>query len=533
MRRQRGVALLMALWALALVAALLPVLLAEGRAELQRARLLEHEILARALAAGAEQVVTQGLVQAGARQRPEFWRSLSGEVLAYEVEGAQVRAQLRDLHGCFNVNALAGPERDLALRQLKRLLAQRPGGLGEPGLTAEGFAERLADWVDADGETREFGLETPDALRLAPPVLVPNLPLAEIGELDLIVPARPGRHLHLRELCALPETSGWRLNANALGMSHLPLLVVLADVGSGPGLWLAERLEEADLLLCARGQDLWPELIPVMRGSGRPLPVCLPGCRGVGIFEIRCRGGRDGWRLDAVFHPVQAERVLDRALLESHQRQLAVARAPHAGWLDQRLARAPVDLWRRDLLGGSWDALIAAALGGGDAQPVLLPGLRYDQPLRRGDWITREHLIALCGGHEATVLDLPTSADGLRTLLEEAADNRFGEPLLLDNSQDLPRLTGVQWTCRYGAPRGQRIGPVQAPLGTSFTCRTFALGRELGAGEALWQRLEAFLRARPADWGLAPLPVPRLEFVEGHPGWHPLAALRRRLESLA
>lgn len=95
MRRQRGVALLMALWALALVAALLPVLLAEGRAELQRARLLEHETLARALAAGAEQVVTQGLIQAGARQRPEFWQSLRGEVLAYEVEGAQVRAQLR------------------------------------------------------------------------------------------------------------------------------------------------------------------------------------------------------------------------------------------------------------------------------------------------------------------------------------------------------------------------------------------------------------------------------------------------------
>lgn len=311
------------------------------------------------------------------------------------------------------------------------------------------------------------------------------------------------------------------------------LLVVLADVGSGPGLWLAERLEEADLLLCARGQDLWPELIPVMRGSGRPLPVCLPGCRGVGIFEIRCRGGRDGWRLDAVFHPVQAKRVPDRALLEHYQRQLARARAPHAGWLDQRLARAPVDLWRRDLLGGSWDALIAAALGGGDAQPVLLPGLRYDLPLRRGDWITREHLIALCGGHEATVLDLPTSADGLRTLLEDAADNRFGEPLLLDNSQDLPRLLGVPWTCRYGAPRGQRIGPLQAPLGASFTCRTFALGRELGTGEALWQRLEAYLRARPADWGLVPLAPPRLEFVEGHPGWHPLAALRRRLESLA
>ncbi|MEH3022873.1 MAG: type II secretion system minor pseudopilin GspK [Pseudomonas oryzihabitans] len=244
MRRQRGVALLMALWALALVAALLPVLLAEGRVELQRARLLEHETLARALAAGAERVVAQGLVQAGARQRPEFWRSLRGEVLAYEVEGATVRAQLRDLHGCFNVNALAGPERELALRQLQHLLAQRPGGLGEPGLTAKGFAERLADWVDGDGEAHEFGLETPEALRLAPPLLVPSLPLVEIGEVDQVAPARPGRHLQLRELCALPETSGWRLNANALDMRQLPLLEALF-LGEVPG-------ETLQLLIAAR-----------------------------------------------------------------------------------------------------------------------------------------------------------------------------------------------------------------------------------------------------------------------------------------
>ncbi len=58
-------------------------------------------------------------------------------------------------------------------------------------------------------------------------MLVPNLPLTEIGELDLIVPARPGRHLQLRELCALPDTGGWRLNANALGLGQLPLLEAL------------------------------------------------------------------------------------------------------------------------------------------------------------------------------------------------------------------------------------------------------------------------------------------------------------------
>lgn len=55
------------------------------------------------------------------------------------------------------------------------------------------------------------------------------------------------------------------------------LVVAMADVGTGPGLWLAERLPQIDVLLCARGQDLWPAPVEVTQASGRRVPVLFAG----------------------------------------------------------------------------------------------------------------------------------------------------------------------------------------------------------------------------------------------------------------
>lgn len=122
------------------------------------------------------------------------------------------------------------------------------------------------------------------------------------------------------------------------------------------------------------------------------------------------------------------------------QAQLRQQRAGHAAWLDQPLARAPQALWRRDTRGGSWDCLLHQALADDSSMPVLLPGLRYDYPLAAGAAITREHLISLTGGYPAPVVEAP--ARQVEQVLENAAEQLFGDPLLLDNSQDLPRWQG-------------------------------------------------------------------------------------------
>lgn len=297
------------------------------------------------------------------------------------------------------------------------------------------------------------------------------------------------------------------------------LVAVLADCGTGPGIWLAERLPDADLLLCARGQDFWPGLVPVRQAEGRTLPVCFPGCRGTGAFQLSCSPEGEGWRIEARFHPADAERLEGEARRRAGdiQRQLEAARAPYTGWLDTPLAHAPDWLWRRDTVGGSWDALLNDALLGHEgADLALSPGLRHDVVLSPGSPITRDHLVTLTGGHEARLLSLAADGDELRGLLERASDHCFGSPSLLDTSQDLPRLRGLGWGCRYGAAAGRRID-LDALTGTRLaTWHPRAEG-----GESLWQRLEAYLQDRPPAWSLPPTPQVRLAGVSGHPGWHP------------
>jgi len=100
-------------------------------------------------------------------------------------------------------------------------------------------------------------------------------------------------------------------------------------------------------------------------------------------------------------------------------------------------------------------------------------------------------------------------------VLENAAEQLFGDPVILDNSQDLPRLFGQRWQVDY-SPIGKRVQAAELPP----RLRTFTLGRQ-NAGQALWQWLEAYLRERPSDWQLPNVQLPALRYVQGHPGWHP------------
>ncbi|MFJ4157312.1 lipoprotein UxpA [Pseudomonas sp. NPDC089752] len=299
------------------------------------------------------------------------------------------------------------------------------------------------------------------------------------------------------------------------------LVVALADVGTGPGLWLAERVAQIDVLLCARGQDLWPTPVQATQSSGRRVPVLFAGCRGSGAFRLRCQQVAGQWQFDGRFFPALAQQLSPAAQLRSSQlhAELRQQRAGHAAWLDQPLARAPQALWRRDTRGGSWDRLLHQALTDDNSTPVLLPGLRYDYPLAAGESITREHLISLTGSYPAPVVEAP--ARQVEQVLENAAEQLFGDPLLLDNSQDLPRWQGQAWDVSY-SPQGKRItglAPVQGQ------CRTFGLQFEAKAGEPLWQRVEAWLGRQRPGWQLAALQLPDVRYVQGHPGWHPRQAI--------
>jgi len=220
-KNQRGVALLMVLMALALLAGGLGWLAAQGREEIEQARQLQQRVQARAVDTAARAFAAQAMRDVSWRESPLYWQAIRGLPLPYRFDGGEARLLLRDLRTCFNLNALAGEDGERARRQLGHLL----GG----AMVNDRLVQQLVDWVDRDHQPNLLGAENDQYLRQSNGWLAANQPLRETSELNLLAPADPLRYLRHPQLCALPDNGGWRLNANALALRDLPLLEAMYE----------------------------------------------------------------------------------------------------------------------------------------------------------------------------------------------------------------------------------------------------------------------------------------------------------------
>ncbi|MBD8577420.1 type II secretion system minor pseudopilin GspK [Pseudomonas syringae] len=217
-RQQQGAALLMVLVALAMLAGGLTWLVAQGRQQVDGVRLVQQRIQARAVEKAALAFTEQALKDPLWRASPMFWQALRGQPLSYDFAGGKSSIRIVDLHTCFNVNSLIGPQADRARNQLLHLLGD--------DMAAERLADSLIDWLDANHQARLHGAENPEYSRQSPARLAGNQPMADISEMNLL--AVPGARA-AGSLCVLPDSEGWQLNANALNLEHLPLLEALYE----------------------------------------------------------------------------------------------------------------------------------------------------------------------------------------------------------------------------------------------------------------------------------------------------------------
>lgn len=202
MRRQRGVALLLALLALVLAVLMVEALLREG--ELRQARVRDQWRAEQAwqLHAGLEAWARRILPGA-----PPGHRELAAPAFA---GAARVQGRLRDLGGCFNVNALAprGRTDPDALARLERLLAV----LNLPTT----LAAQAADFVDADDIALPGGAEAAAYAAGRSPAAPANRAIADPGELRRL-PGMADTHWQQLApwLCALPDDHRVNLNVAA------------------------------------------------------------------------------------------------------------------------------------------------------------------------------------------------------------------------------------------------------------------------------------------------------------------------------
>jgi len=203
-RRQRGVAIVLAMGVVALAA-----MAATGM-------LLAQSTWARHSELTAEHAQAQGLVRAGLdwarvvladdRRRSnvdhlaEPWALRPAPV---PVDNGQIAGYIQDQQGAFNVNNLAidGMINRAELVRFRRLLAilELPPGL----------ADALADWIDRDGALQSAdGAEDAYYLALRPPYLAANQPLTDVSELALVRGFDNAVRMKLKPyITALPQTT--------------------------------------------------------------------------------------------------------------------------------------------------------------------------------------------------------------------------------------------------------------------------------------------------------------------------------------
>lgn len=215
--RQRGVALIMVLLAMALV-----VMLASGMTQQQSLRVFKasHYLAQQqglSIALGAEafarQVLTRDFEEdkeanAMVDSLDEFWAA-NAAVLPLDENGV-AEVQIDDLGGRLNLNDLVGPN-----GQVDPVARQRFVNLFEAlGITAVSV-DALIDWIDPDDQTiTAYGAEDGQYLLADPGYRAANQPFISVSELRLIEGMTEEIYQALQPHVAALPVSGAGINVN-------------------------------------------------------------------------------------------------------------------------------------------------------------------------------------------------------------------------------------------------------------------------------------------------------------------------------
>jgi len=236
MKRQQGMALITVLLVVVVVTVVSAGIIARQQLSIRSVGNQLHVRQALHYAQGGEilaKVILQRDLRAGNPLAPV---DHAGEVWATPLapfsldEGGELRVQISDLNGRFNLNRLVrqGQPDEVALAQFRRLLLI---------LQIEApYAERLLDWLDADQQPAGgYGAEDSQYLLLQPAYRAGNRLLNDVSELRLLLDMREADYLRLQPyVSALPSATV--LNVNTASAPVLASLVEGLSLGRAQGL---------------------------------------------------------------------------------------------------------------------------------------------------------------------------------------------------------------------------------------------------------------------------------------------------------
>ncbi len=218
--RNCGVALVSVLLIVAVLMALASRLLASHNLVINQHQNTFEQNQALQYALGAETLARQALFEDLNNSGPDsdhLAEPWAQQVMPFELdEGGFLEAQLKDLNGCFNLNAVVGADAQTALTRFKRL-AQNLNVQPQ-------IAEAWKDWVDDDDELTGFGAEDSEYLIEQPPHRTPNQLVTELSEVYLLANVdREQLQQLFPHVCLLP-TRDSSLNINTVNAQSLAAL---------------------------------------------------------------------------------------------------------------------------------------------------------------------------------------------------------------------------------------------------------------------------------------------------------------------
>lgn len=207
-RAARGAAIVLAMLLAALAAAVAATVFTDQRrwseAVLHRRDQVQAQALAIAGIQWARQVIANDTRSSVVDHLGETWAI---PLPAMPLENGSIRGAIVDAQSRLNVNALgasgAGAEIDAA--RIGRLFQARGDNVA--------LLDAIADWIDADGQTRRNGAEDPYYLALPTPALAADAPVVRLAELGAVRGVDPVRLAALSPfLGAMPVSTPVNVN---------------------------------------------------------------------------------------------------------------------------------------------------------------------------------------------------------------------------------------------------------------------------------------------------------------------------------
>lgn len=228
--QQRGVALILVLLVVAIVAILATEVSSRVQFNIQRAQNSQQHQQAYWYALGGEQVARQILYQSLSNEGQVHLSQRWAQPTRYSIDGGHVEIAFRDLNACININQLStltdNSSPTLLLRQLRRVIQEASNDDNEAQL----LVEALRDWIDKDltatglGGAEDLYYSAQDT-----PYLSASGPVADLSEMRLVAGFTDQHLRSLRPyLCALPALQS-QINVNTLTQEQAPLLSALFE----------------------------------------------------------------------------------------------------------------------------------------------------------------------------------------------------------------------------------------------------------------------------------------------------------------